>query len=136
MLSRRLLPPQHSSIPALLLGSDQAFLNGDTRTFKQQIDNFKIFEVNPLRQRINQLLTREQYLISGLSNEPVGLGHKSWRETLGDPIGRPRSFNPNRFAYDWLNVLRDATLQLVPICLLYTSPSPRDGLLSRMPSSA
>ena len=25
---------------------------------------------------------------------------------------------------------------LVPICLLYTSPSPRDGLLSRMPSSA
>ena len=25
---------------------------------------------------------------------------------------------------------------LVKICLLYTSPSPRDGLLSRMPSSA
>ena len=25
---------------------------------------------------------------------------------------------------------------LLPTCLLYTSPSPRDGLLSRMPSSA
>ena len=25
---------------------------------------------------------------------------------------------------------------MVNICLLYTSPSPRDGLLSRMPSSA
>ena len=25
---------------------------------------------------------------------------------------------------------------LAPLCLLYTSPSPRDGLLSRMPSSA
>ena len=25
---------------------------------------------------------------------------------------------------------------MVKICLLYTSPSPRDGLLSRMPSSA
>ena len=24
----------------------------------------------------------------------------------------------------------------IPDCLLYTSPSPRDGLLSRMPSSA
>ena len=24
----------------------------------------------------------------------------------------------------------------VKVCLLYTSPSPRDGLLSRMPSSA
>ena len=28
----------------------------------------------------------------------------------------------------------DAELNIV--CLLYTSPSPRDGLLSRMPSSA
>ena len=26
--------------------------------------------------------------------------------------------------------------RMVPACLLYTSPSPRDGLLSRMPSSA
>ena len=25
---------------------------------------------------------------------------------------------------------------VVVVCLLYTSPSPRDGLLSRMPSSA
>ena len=28
------------------------------------------------------------------------------------------------------------TAQLSYLCLLYTSPSPRDGLLSRMPSSA
>ena len=27
-------------------------------------------------------------------------------------------------------------LQEISTCLLYTSPSPRDGLLSRMPSSA
>ena len=26
--------------------------------------------------------------------------------------------------------------ECIKICLLYTSPSPRDGLLSRMPSSA
>ena len=30
----------------------------------------------------------------------------------------------------------DPRLDLVYNCLLYTSPSPRDGLLSRMPSSA
>ena len=29
-----------------------------------------------------------------------------------------------------------AIFTLVHACLLYTSPSPRDGLLSRMPSSA
>ena len=32
-------------------------------------------------------------------------------------------------------VLSDATAE-IGVCLLYTSPSPRDGLLSRMPSSA
>ena len=30
----------------------------------------------------------------------------------------------------------DAINDVLPDCLLYTSPSPRDGLLSRMPSSA
>ena len=32
--------------------------------------------------------------------------------------------------------LRDRIADLGGNCLLYTSPSPRDGLLSRMPSSA
>ena len=31
---------------------------------------------------------------------------------------------------------QNEVLEQVLICLLYTSPSPRDGLLSRMPSSA
>ena len=31
---------------------------------------------------------------------------------------------------------RENGCTLLAICLLYTSPSPRDGLLSRMPSSA
>ena len=30
----------------------------------------------------------------------------------------------------------EGTVVMAKICLLYTSPSPRDGLLSRMPSSA
>ena len=36
---------------------------------------------------------------------------------------------------DRLIALSDALEEFQP-CLLYTSPSPRDGLLSRMPSSA
>ena len=32
--------------------------------------------------------------------------------------------------------MNDNSLTPLWICLLYTSPSPRDGLLSRMPSSA
>ena len=34
------------------------------------------------------------------------------------------------------NLKSDFDLKTVLTCLLYTSPSPRDGLLSRMPSSA
>ena len=33
-------------------------------------------------------------------------------------------------------IFRLALIERTEICLLYTSPSPRDGLLSRMPSSA
>ena len=39
----------------------------------------------------------------------------------------------------WMDECPDCILNLVAndlCCLLYTSPSPRDGLLSRMPSSA
>ena len=34
------------------------------------------------------------------------------------------------------NVVQNYTVNVPYVCLLYTSPSPRDGLLSRMPSSA
>ena len=35
-----------------------------------------------------------------------------------------------------LNQQHQLEIEQARICLLYTSPSPRDGLLSRMPSSA
>ena len=37
---------------------------------------------------------------------------------------------------DWLESIVEAVGERLTTCLLYTSPSPRDGLLSRMPSSA
>ena len=38
-----------------------------------------------------------------------------------------------KYSYEIQKNIEDSK---VKICLLYTSPSPRDGLLSRMPSSA
>ena len=35
-----------------------------------------------------------------------------------------------------LQRIADSLAEILRLCLLYTSPSPRDGLLSRMPSSA
>ena len=44
----------------------------------------------------------------------------------------PILFGIDKFA----NVLTNDWTKYLATCLLYTSPSPRDGLLSRMPSSA
>ena len=41
-----------------------------------------------------------------------------------------------KYPEDDSNSLREVLSNKFKICLLYTSPSPRDGLLSRMPSSA
>ena len=40
-----------------------------------------------------------------------------------------KRLDPEAFSFRWYH-------EMVYGCLLYTSPSPRDGLLSRMPSSA
>ena len=42
----------------------------------------------------------------------------------------------NPSLYNVVTKQLDEAFKLFEICLLYTSPSPRDGLLSRMPSSA
>ena len=39
-------------------------------------------------------------------------------------------------AFGVVDGVQAATVEMAHTCLLYTSPSPRDGLLSRMPSSA
>ena len=44
-------------------------------------------------------------------------------------------FGVRKFDYKFMAHVM-AMLMLPHLCLLYTSPSPRDGLLSRMPSSA
>ena len=50
---------------------------------------------------------------------------------LGESVPPVRAFNI--YVYNFANAALNVQ---VIACLLYTSPSPRDGLLSRMPSSA
>ena len=93
-----------------------------------------IFQRNPnfaVKQwcRYNQLILdfyechQEQCLLLGIesvinnSNLPIDLVNQKWNLELESPTS---AYEPALFT----------------ACLLYTSPSPRDGLLSRMPSSA
>ena len=61
-------------------------------------------------------------------------GHFVPNLTFGTPA--VKAFRPH------VKTVMDVHLMIAPVdpyidaCLLYTSPSPRDGLLSRMPSSA
>ena len=57
---------------------------------------------------------------------------------IGDEIlsGRTQDTNSNYIAKELeMMGITTSEIRVIP-CLLYTSPSPRDGLLSRMPSSA
>ena len=76
--------------------------------------------------------------------EGAGVSGRTWRAYLSttgptgvnarDRIGSGPWYNAHgvEIASSVANLLGDNNLT----CLLYTSPSPRDGLLSRMPSSA
>ena len=62
-----------------------------------------------------------------------------------DLINRTREFKleiasarevAQKYAKEKISDNEEADKHIINVCLLYTSPSPRDGLLSRMPSSA
>ena len=63
--------------------------------------------------------------------------HQAWQRETGAFVAIKkfeRSSNDIKAVLTELDLL--SKLDHPNICLLYTSPSPRDGLLSRMPSSA
>ena len=66
----------------------------------------------------NSIATSDDIASVTSSSEPASVGHPACVSATSDPDGD---------GFGWEN--NDT-------CLLYTSPSPRDGLLSRMPSSA
>ena len=64
---------------------------------------------------------------------------KDYRKNMekGETVAKSLSTDPDlSLQFDWEPYLDPDLKKSYPTCLLYTSPSPRDGLLSRMPSSA
>ena len=65
----------------------------------------------------------------------VELPKKKKMKSRGRPFTSEEN-NPQKARWKCLECDMESNLTGVMSCLLYTSPSPRDGLLSRMPSSA
>ena len=54
----------------------------------------------------------------------------------GSDLSKGMPVDENDFIESFIDRVVAEKPDLIVVCLLYTSPSPRDGLLSRMPSSA
>ena len=89
-----------------------------------------------------------EYLMGALPNLVNTGGYIPSNQTMSFALNQPKSLVPSNLTqFDGsMNLVGDnkpfnwnppTTNGGIPMtCLLYTSPSPRDGLLSRMPSSA
>ena len=73
------------------------------------------------------------HILSGAILEPSAMNElfPDWKE-LGAPLNTEVTGDEMHFYTSMQKSIKVPNF----ICLLYTSPSPRDGLLSRMPSSA
>ena len=79
------------------------------------------------------------YASSGVDIDAEGAAIASLIESLSGSVRKPGTRGapvPLPGGFGGIIEFGDSCLALATDCLLYTSPSPRDGLLSRMPSSA
>ena len=83
--------------------------------------------------------------ITYFNNLDPRLGDSTWRFTYDYPVVGERDISDlddkdfvrlRRKKNKIILLMYSIVLVMFVSCLLYTSPSPRDGLLSRMPSSA
>ena len=97
--------------------------------------NYEAMLVNCIDPRFTTLSWQYMGLLSGVDREKLGDNYSHF-VMAGGPIGAVHpKFAPWHKTY-WDNLDITVGLHHIKRCLLYTSPSPRDGLLSRMPSSA
>ena len=90
------------------------------------------------------MLRYTQALITQIAQTAVCNRHHSidqqlcrWLLLSMDRLSHNHLTMTQEFIGNMLGVRREGVTQAaLKLCLLYTSPSPRDGLLSRMPSSA
>ena len=94
------------------------------------------YDVNLKTSRLNQLKEIDSTAAGTFTFEKVDLADKSSVDNLFSNFKISSIFHLAAQAGVRYSISDPYTYVKCNICLLYTSPSPRDGLLSRMPSSA
>ena len=95
---------------------------------------YSLFGLKTPQQVAREQLQRQQALIARSARDPYQLAGASIGTALGRLFGGPSKEMEQ--AQEAQEVMQNFNEFGAEVCLLYTSPSPRDGLLSRMPSSA
>ena len=91
----------------------------------------KIFEVID---QVHHIVAKEMALPIYMDSHQGN--HSVYIEPISDNLLEILTNGQNRQYTVLISYELTSRSQTHPTCLLYTSPSPRDGLLSRMPSSA
>ena len=100
-------------------------------TYNRQVVN--LVENENVQSEVRHGISQVQNVQNGTTQNIQNGIHQVQNIRHGIPRGQSESSCQNRDRYHQVTGQENSTLTL---CLLYTSPSPRDGLLSRMPSSA
>ena len=127
----------HQIVPSapLVLKDDPTlmFTNAGMNQFK----NIFLGYDNPKTQRIAN--TQKCLRVSGKHNDLEEVGIDKYHHTMFEMLGNwsfGDYFKRDAINWAWDLLVNFYKLDQDRFCLLYTSPSPRDATLSRMPSSA
>ena len=132
LTKRKLIPALHNLRRGGLLSDDFAVVGVARQSltddeFRARVEEDLAACDEPLDQACHDWLLSRVFYLAGNGDQPET--YRAIKEKLDGLNGHYRH-NGNYLFY-----LAVAPTLFLP-CLLYTSPSPRDGLLSRMPSSA
>ena len=106
----------------------------ENHNLKEKLYDLKLAHSSDFMDSHLQLLHEE---IGSLENENKTIEHKISSDSFNNLfIGKKNFSAPNETLEEKEDQAIESSPKWIYDCLLYTSPSPRDGLLSRMPSSA
>ena len=85
---------------------------------------------------LSPVMTEEEYLLESADPRARRVTPHQVMQLADRSVHREAILEDTAIRRGFRRMAKLLRLQQVERCLLYTSPSPRDGLLSRMPSSA
>ena len=133
-------PDAYGHMIETLCGGDPRTIERVRQRMRAMVGNLDVFQLRPDIDRLLRRLSGRGLKLGIVANQPQAARERLGRAGIGDLFAYQGLSGLTGFSKPDPRAFQAAAeaLGVTPAdcCLLYTSPSPRDGLLSRMPSSA